>query len=132
MGYGIVKIPMMLFSTIKLQKRYELAVYKVAVHDDEILDVLYTKKNRRGVQQLFWSLGLHEMLVKRQFAERRSRKMTESELLLRSGRAEAPDPYEDVPPACGAADFLRIIHIVNIIQEKGEPDTTRRQSSRIR
>ena len=46
---------MMLFSTIKLQKRYELAVYKVAVHDDEILDVLYTKKN--SMQQLIYIVG---------------------------------------------------------------------------
>ena len=45
MGYGVVRIPQTMFKTIKLQKRYEYAVYKVAEHEDEILNILYEKKN---------------------------------------------------------------------------------------
>ena len=72
---------------------------------------LYTKRSEAEVQRLLWSVGLHEVLGKHKFAERQSRKMTESELLLRTGTAEAPDPYEEVPPTCRAADFLKVIHL---------------------
>ena len=52
LGYGIVKIPMMMFNSMTLQKRYEYAVYKVAQLEDEILEVLYEKKN--SIQQLVY------------------------------------------------------------------------------
>lgn len=41
-----------MFNSIKLQKRYEHAVYKVAQFEDEILEVLYEKKN--SIQQLVY------------------------------------------------------------------------------
>ena len=53
---------------------------------------LYTKRSEAEVQRLLGSVGLHEVLGNHKFAERHSRKMTECELLLRPGTAEAPDP----------------------------------------
>ena len=45
MGYGIVKIPIKVLKSTSLKKRYEYAVYKVAHHEDQILELLYNKKH---------------------------------------------------------------------------------------
>lgn len=45
LGYGIVKIPIKVFKSTSLQKRYEYAVFKVAHYEDQILSVLYEKKH---------------------------------------------------------------------------------------
>ena len=37
--------------------------------------------------------------------------MTERELFLRPETTEAPDPFEEVPPTCRAADFLKVLHL---------------------
>jgi len=41
LGYGVVRLPIQSMKSIKLNKRYEYAVYKVSMHEDEILDILY-------------------------------------------------------------------------------------------
>lgn len=43
LGYGIVRIPINTFKSHSLKKRYEFAVYKVAQHEDEIMQLLYNK-----------------------------------------------------------------------------------------
>ena len=55
MGYGVVKIPSLMFKKVKIRQRYEYAVYKVAYHEDQILSILYDKKH--SVQILLYILN---------------------------------------------------------------------------
>jgi len=41
LGYGVVQVPIKTMKSIKLKERYDYAVYKVAMHEDEILHILY-------------------------------------------------------------------------------------------
>ena len=43
LGYGIVRIPINTYKSHSLAKRHEYAVYQVAVHDDEIMKLLYER-----------------------------------------------------------------------------------------
>ena len=79
--------------------------------DGSVEGHLFAKKTEEEVQQLLWSTGLAEVLRGRRFAERQSRRMTERELFLRPEASESPDPYQEVPPACRAADFLKAMHL---------------------
>ena len=45
LGYGVVRIPIKTLQSASVKKRYELAVYKVADHEDQILEVLHDKKH---------------------------------------------------------------------------------------
>ena len=54
MGYGVVKIPSLMFKSVKVQQRYEYAVYKVSHHEDQIMSILYDKKH--SVQILLYIL----------------------------------------------------------------------------
>ena len=55
---------------------------------------LFAQEDDEGVRRLFWHMGVPETLSGLDFAERPMRKMTESELSMRSGRTEEPDPIE--------------------------------------
>ena len=55
MGFGVVKIPQQMFKSVKVNKRYEYAVYKVAYYEDQIMEILYEKKH--SIQILLYLLN---------------------------------------------------------------------------
>ena len=58
-------------------------------------------------------MKIRELLQGSKYAERPIRKMTEAELSLKSREAGEIDPVESVPPECPAADFLKVIHLLD-------------------
>ena len=52
LGYGMIRIPVNVLKSFSLRKRYEYAVYKVSQYDDEIMQVLYEKKE--SIQSLLF------------------------------------------------------------------------------
>ena len=80
---------------------------------------LFTKKDSTEVQQLLWFTDVRELLRKHKYAERPIRRMTEAELFLKSMEAGEIDPCESVPPECLAADFLKVIHLLDPELEVG-------------
>ena len=104
-------------------KRYYAAVEEAfvppAVADDADDDHLFAQEDNDEVRRLFGSFRLFDLLEGSSFVDRPGRWITESELFLRPEGMKRPDPIESVPPPCVAAEFLKVISLLDPDTETG-------------